>query len=81
MDKPRKTAKKLKKKPEGCGTATPQGGSVRHEAPCSIELSRDAKGQPRWAIKVYGERDDMDEVLDEVIGLDSRLQKETRDNG
>ncbi len=46
------------------------------DSPCSLELSRNAKGIAQWAIKLYGERDNMDEVLDRVLALDARLQKE-----
>ena len=52
----------------------------KNDSPCSIDLSRNAKGQPSWSIKLYGNRDEMDTVLDEVLGLDKRLQKETQDH-
>lgn len=60
--------------PTSCGTATQE---VRSVAANSIEFSRDAKGQPRWSMKLYGERDEMGQVLDEVLALDSRLREET----
>jgi len=70
-----------KKKPtktnEVCGTAKEPVTQVM-AAPCSLELSRDAKGQPRWSIKLYGEREDMDAVLDQVMELDQKLLTRTR---
>ena len=61
--------------------AVPHSGSpvVEHvqKAPCSLEFSRDAKGQPRWALKVYGERDEMGDVVDEVLDLDATLRERT----
>jgi len=48
------------------------------KAPCSIEFSRDAKGQARWGLKLYGELDSMDQVVDEVLRLDTRLRKEAK---
>lgn len=62
-----------------CGTAKPgvDGETVTHvsEAPCSVEFMRDAKGHARWALKLYGNRDEMDTVLDEVLALDKRLRE------
>lgn len=47
-------------------------------APCSIDLSRDAKGQAKWAIKLYGERDEMWTLIAEVLELDRQLREKTR---
>lgn len=70
------TKKEPKEEPKVCGPAN--SGEVIHvnDAPCSVELSRDAKGQARWAIKLYGNRDDMDNVVDQVLSLDGRLKAE-----
>lgn len=57
----------------------PQG--LDREATSSIELSRDAKGAPRWSIKLYGERSEMASVLEEVLALDQTLQERTLENG
>ncbi len=53
---------------------------VKHvsASPCSVEVSRDAKGQARWVIKLYGEAEHMDSVVDEGLRLDDRLRRETR---
>ena len=59
--------KKTKANAEVCGTAN-------SEASSSIELMRDAKGHARWAIKLYGNRDEMDAVLEQVLELDKSLQ-------
>lgn len=72
---------KIKKKTKASkGRALPQGEVVEHvtKAPCSLEFSRDAKGQARWSLKVYGERDDMEDVIGEVLDHDKRLREETR---
>jgi len=60
-----------------------QSSTVHHvsDAACSLEFSRDAKGQPRWGLKLYGDRDEMNAVLDETLALDERLREETRGNG
>ena len=49
------------------------------EAQSSIELSRDAKGVPRWSIKVYGFNDfsSLKEALQKVLKLDKAMQKAT----
>ena len=64
------------------GGSTDKGGPhpvvTQSIAPSSLEFSRDAKGQPRWAIKCYGETEDMDAIVDRVLALDMRLRKETR---
>lgn len=77
MKKKRKRLGEKVKAPKtpSCGTAS---DAVEHvnRAPCSIEFSRDAKGNPRWVIKLYGERDEMGDVIDEIKGLDSRLRNE-----
>lgn len=74
-------AKKISSKKttsKGADSAVPQD-VVEHvnKAPCSLEFSRDAKGQARWGLKVYGERDDMEDVISEVLDHDRRLRSET----
>lgn len=71
----KRMAKKSKGSESSCGTATQN--EVRHVAANSLEFSRDAKGQARWSIKIYGERDEMSAVADEVLSLDARLREET----
>ena len=80
-------AKKTKKSKRGsrldhghevCGTAKREQVEHVSKSPCSIELSRDAKGQARWTIKLYGEADEMDEVLGEVVRLDRDLKDRLR---
>lgn len=55
----------------------PEEELLRHQtvAPCSLEFSRNAKGQATWTLKVYGERTDMDSVLDQVLSLDEELRR------
>ena len=50
---------------------------LNEEAQSSIELSRDAKGIPRWSIKVYCPNDkaSLNEALKKVLTLDKNLQK------
>jgi hypothetical protein len=65
---------------EGAGEKAEQVSEVTHvsEAPCSIEVSRDAKGVARWSIKLYGDRGEMSDVLDHVLYLDGKLRRELR---
>lgn len=55
-------------------------GEVVHvsKAPCSLEFSRNAKGVATWGIKLYGERTEMDQIVDQVLALDERLREEER---
>lgn len=81
--KPRTTVGAPVPKPKGggaCGTAS-SGEEVRHVsvAPCSLSFTRDGKGQPRWELKLYCERDQMHEVITETLDLDRRLREETRE--
>lgn len=79
-DKPRKRRSKVGSKPAELAApqTSPPTASIVHDSPCSVELSRDAKGQPRWAIKLYGEMDELDSVIDEVLRVDARLREETK---
>jgi len=83
MTQSKKTKKRMKRTAEEpgqvCDIPNPTD-VVKHvsDSPCSIEFSRDAKGQPRWAIKLYGERDDMDDVLNDTLNLDRRLREEMK---
>lgn len=72
-------AKKRIKRPNNpAGDAVPQTPTIIVNDPTSsVDFSRDAKGQPRWTIKVYGDADQMDEVLDEVLRLDRELLRRT----
>ncbi len=76
-DKPTRAAKKKGLVDTSKDRAVPHDGVVEHvqKAPCSVEFSRDAKGQARWGIKLYGERGEMDVVVDEVLKLDERLHQ------
>lgn len=68
---------------EACDLTT-SGDVVEHvtKAPCSIDFSRDAKGQPRWAIKLYGERDEMKTmVVDEILAIDKKLRERSQASG
>ena len=59
------------------GDATSDATSTVHQvsdAPCSVDFSRDAKGQPRWAIKVYCEADDLSGAVDKIEAIDKRLR-------
>lgn len=42
---------------------------------CAIEFGRDAKGQPKWNLKISCERDQMEDALDEILDLDTEIQK------
>lgn len=59
------------------GSAQIRAEEIRHVAvaPCSVEFSRDAKGAPRWTIKVYGELENMEDVVDRLKEIDDILDE------
>lgn len=69
---------------EGLATSQDQN-VVEHvsKSPCSVDLTRDAKGQLKWSIKLYGEVDDMENVVAKALALDAsiRSQEEARNGG
>ena len=72
----KKRRRRTRAKPdEVCDVAKPQ--RVEHAAPCSVEFGRDAKGQAKWALKVYCESDEMEEAVERLLELDDRLRRET----
>lgn len=56
-------------------TIDPDRIGIAQLAESSIELSRDAKGVPRWCIKVFGDKGDLTRVLKQIITLDKRIRK------
>lgn len=68
-EKPRRRANKKLAAPQ-----TPLEVVLERESQCSIELSRDAKGTARWSIKLYGELDNLDHLVDEAHRIDDILR-------
>ena len=48
---------------------------IAETAPHSIELSRNAKGQYSWSIKVYFREEDKQTIVDEVDKINDQLIK------
>ena len=78
----KKIAKKTEAKPckpKGlCGTAKPDRVEQVTVAPSSIELTRDAKGQARWSIKLYKESTDMEDGVMEILRIDKLMRQGTK---
>lgn len=53
----------------------PTGVLLSKDSPCSLEFSRDAKGVARWALKLYGDLDEMDQLVAEAHRLDAILRE------
>lgn len=65
--------------PRGDVTQVTDDGVVHiTKAPCSLDFSRDAKGQPKWGIKIYAERNEMAKVVAEVLEIDCLLAEKTK---
>lgn len=52
-----------------------------HVQPCLVEIERDAKGAPKWAVKLYGDANDLENMVDRVMDLDARLGARLRSGG
>ena len=79
-DKTRRKAKKPTGSKLAAPQTTPAGVLLSKESQCSLEFSRDAKGVARWAIKLYGDLDEMDQLVSEAHRLDAILRdKEEED--
>lgn len=48
--------------------------AVVNAAPNSLELTRDAKGNPKWSIKLYGESGSIDDLVKKVLEIDESLR-------
>lgn len=57
--------------------ADPQTGRVEHVsvAPCSFEFERTSKGDPKWTIKGYCEREHLSRLADEILALDGYMRR------
>ena len=56
------------------GAEHPSHVTYAHEAACSVEFTRDAKRVARWAIKAYGDLEDLDDVREAVLAQDAALR-------
>jgi len=74
-----KKKKTVRRRAKPSEFASSQSDPVVHvnKAPCSVEFARNAKGQASWTLKVYGERDDLDECLDQIFELDEKIRERT----
>ena len=71
---------------ETCGPARFPGDVVQNvvkhvTSGCSVEFGRDAKGTPKWTLKMSCEREELGEAVTELLALDRRLTEETADHG
>lgn len=56
-------------------TIDPDRIGIAQLAESSIEMSRDAKGIPRWCIKIFGDAADLASVFKQIIKLDKAIRK------
>lgn len=68
-------------KKSGSGSQTKSLVEQVTKAPCSIELSVDAKGVYRWTIKLYCEVEELVSAVKRLKVVDGNLREEFHDAG
>lgn len=67
----------MKKQTKTFGT---ESSKVTHEskAPCSISLTRDAKGNLKWDIKIYCESEDLEAQAKRILDIDKQIREDSK---